>query len=159
MVINPEKLITGVIDKETVSVFNIDYDTMISFYKNNNVIEEANLYLYMMIDGALQDFQKQLYYNSYCLASSVLEHIEHNRIKEHMEKLNSFVTSDMIKKAIAIQVKDEEDNPSAYRLGIDKEYVEEPIIEAYKKKTPGLFQSLFDIVNNYYLLLKSNIKE
>ena len=132
---------------------------MISFYKNNNAIEEANLYLYMMIDGALQDFQKQLYNNSYCLANSVLEHIEHNRIKEHMEKLNSFVTSDMIKKAIAIQDKDEKDNPSAYRLGIDKVDGEELIIESYKKKTSGLFQSLFNSVSNYYLLLKSNIKE
>lgn len=159
MSIEPEKLINGDIDEKTVSVFNIDYDNMLSFYKENNVIEEANLYLYMMIDGALQDFSNQLNRNSYYLSCSVLEYIEHERIKIHLEKLNMFITSDMIKKAIAVQAKDEKDDPSAYRLGIKEVSGEDLCIEAYKKKTPGLFQALYDNVNNYHTLLKNNLKE
>ena len=159
MSIEHEKLINGDIDEKTVSVFNIDYDNMLSFYKENNVIEEANLYLYMMIDGALQDFSDQLNRNSYYLSCSVLEYIEHERIKIHLEKLNMFITSDMIKKAISVQAKDEKDDPSAYRLGINEVSGENLCAEAYKKKTPGLFQALFDNVNNYHTLLKNNLKE
>lgn len=159
MSFEPEKLINGVIDEKTLSVFNIDYDSMLSFYKENNVIEEANLYLYMMIDRALYDFSNQLKCNYYYLSCSVLDYIEHERIKTHLEKLNIFITSDMIKKAIAVQAKDEKENPSAYRLGINEVSGGELCLEAYKKKTPGLFQSLFDNVNNYHILLKSDLKE
>lgn len=154
MLIDPEKLITGIIDEETVSVFNIDYNRMLSFYKENNAIEEVNLYLYMMIDGALQDFSNQLYYNYQSLTNSVFEYEDSERIKEHMEKLHSFILSDRIKKAIEIQKEDEERNPSAYRLGIDKMYGEEYLIETNKKRTPGLFKTLFCNINSYYLFLK-----
>lgn len=159
MLIDPEQLITGIIDEKMVSIFNIDYDSMLSFYKENNAIEEANLYLYMMIDGALLDFSKQLNYNSYYLANSILEYENSGRIKEHMEKLHGFISSDKIKKAIEIQKKDEERNPSVYRLGIDKVYGEERIIEAYKKKTPGLFQSLFNSVNTYYRFIMHKLED
>lgn len=159
MLMDPEQLITGIIDEKMVSIFNIDYDSMLSFYKENNAIEEANLYLYMMIDGALLDFSKQLNYNSYYLANSILEYENSGRIKEHMEKLHGFISSDKIKKAIEIQKKDEERNPSVYRLGIDKVYGEERIIEAYKKKTPGLFQSLFNSVNTYYRFIMHKLED
>ena len=65
MLVDPEKLITGVIDEKMVSTFNIDYDSMLSFYKENNAIEETNLYLYMMIDGFLLDFVIQFKYNCF----------------------------------------------------------------------------------------------
>lgn len=154
MSINLEKLITGDIDEKIVSKFNINYDYIIKFLKNNGVIEEKETYLYLMIERALSDYTLQIDVNADNLARNIVENMDAAKVEKHASKINDFISSDELKKAILIQGKDEKEHPEKYTDICDDVPSEQKRIDVYTKRKKGSLKKLIYVLDKYYCFLQ-----
>lgn len=148
-----EKLIAGDVDESILSVFDIDYDYMINYFNSNEVLDEKDLYLYLMIDRALHNFTDQLNIYADVMARQISVTIDIDEVATHMEKLMKFISSDKIKDAVVMQEYDEKEHPEKYRFVLENMPYDQMLIETYTKKTVGLFKSLIKSVEKYYFFL------
>lgn len=149
-----EKMIAGDVDESILSVFDIDYDYMINYFKSNEVLDEKNLYLYLMIDRALHNFTDQLNIYADAMARQIIANIGLDEVATHMKKLVEFISSDKIKAAVVVQEYDEKQHPEKYRFVLENMPYDQMLIETYTKKTRGLFKNLIKNVEKYYFFLQ-----
>lgn len=157
--IDIERLITGEIDKELAVALNIDYDYIVDFFKSNNVLDEKNLYLYLMIDRALIDFTYQLNIDTDETAKQIVQNIDKEKIEKHLEKLMKFISSEKIMSAILFQEADENAHPEKYWCDAGNAFSEQQKVELYKKRSKSLFRNLKKAVEKYALLLQLYLQQ
>ncbi|HRU98007.1 MAG TPA: hypothetical protein P5092_11335 [Ruminococcus sp.] len=156
--IDTEKMISGEVDDRIVSAFNIDYDYILEYLERNGVTSEKSLYLYMMLDRAINEFTKQI---TLCVdetARQIVKYIDTDRINGHIERLEEFISSDKIKRAILIQENDENEHPDNYSLITDDMTWNQRRQQIYKKKTKGLFKNLRCEIKTYLYWLRNTLQ-
>lgn len=157
--IDTEKMINGEVDDKIVSAFNIEYDYISDYLEKNCATYEKSLYLYIMIDRAINDFNNQITVCVERMAKQIVEYIDTDRIKEHIKWVENFISSDKIKKAIIFQENDENEHPEKYCLLTDDMTWNQKRLEIYKKKTKGLFKNLRCGIETYLYWLKNTLQE
>ena len=157
--IDIERLITGEIDKELAVALNIDYDYIVDFFKSNNVLDEKNLYLYLMIDRALIDFTYQLNIDTDETAKQIVQNIDKEKIEKHLEKLMKFISSEKIMSAVLFQEADENAHPEKYWCDTGNAFSEQQKAELYKKRSKSLFRNLKKAVEKYAHLLQLYLQQ
>lgn len=143
------RLITGDIDADILSAFNIDYDKIISFLKENDVMNNKDSYLYLMMDRAIGDFIFQLTTDTAQLVNMICSNVNTERIDMHIKKLKEFASSDKIRSAIIIQEEDQKKNPENYYTSIGTSVMSDGKIELYTKRVKGRFSSLKCTIEKY----------
>lgn len=148
------KLITGEIDESIVSIFNIDYNNLVDFFKNNEAFNFKNVYLYRMIENVLLQFTLQINLEADKLAEQISERAELLRVKEHIKRIADFLESKKIKDAILIQEKDEEEHPEKYGIIYSDMPYEERMTVVYKKRKKGVIKNLVNALKKYLRFLQ-----
>ena len=138
---------------------NIDYDYIVDFFKSNNVLDEKNLYLYLMIDRALIDFTYQLNIDTDETAKQIVQNIDKEKIEKHLEKLMKFISSEKIMSAILFQEADENAHPEKYWCDTGNAFSEQQKAELYKKRSKSLFRNLKKAVEKYAHLLQLYLQQ
>lgn len=157
--IDTEKMISGEVDDRIVLAFNIDYDFILEYLDNNGVTSDKSIYLYMMIDRAINTFIIQITVRVESMAKQIVEYIDNDRIKEHIKRVENFISSDKINSAVVIQENYEIKHPENYRLITDDMTWDQKLLENYKKKTKGLFKNLRCGIETYLYWLRNILNE
>lgn len=144
-----ERLITGDIDADIIFAFNIDYDKVISFLKENGVLNNKDSYLYLMIDRAIRDFIYQINFDTAQLVNMICTNVNKDCINMHIKKLKELVSSDKIRTAVIVQEEDQIKNPDNYYTNIGASAWSNESINLYTKRVKGSFSSLRGTIEKY----------
>ena len=94
-----------------------------------------------MLDRAINEFTKQI---TLCVdetARQIVKYIDTDRINGHIERLEEFISSDKIKRAILIQENDENEHPDNYSL------ITDDMTWNQRRQVTGSIGSPFGVIN------------